>query len=77
MDAVSASPVTEIANNMTSGAKSIANVCTASAPWSRIRRQSAREMPASTSTAETSSPWNVIQATKVCSGKDATGNPKT
>ena len=69
VDAVNASPVTEIAKSIASGRKSTDNDSSASAPSSRSRRHSAREIPASTSTAEKSSPWKSSQETTVRTSK--------
>ena len=54
-----------------------AKSCTASAPRSLMRRQSARAMPARTRTAETSRPWKMSQATAVLSRNDPAAKPKT
>ena len=55
----------------------MAKDCTASAPFSRMRRQRERPMPARTSAADTSRPWKSSQDRTVRTRKDAVGKPNT
>ena len=62
-----------MANSSSSGRMSWPNCCTATAPWSIIRRRNASITPAMTRNEDQTSPWKMMKATADSTGKSCTG----